>query len=368
MANDQNHPGVEIVPAELGSGGTTLVRIPDDPMAVLDARNRMMERVLSYAISATHPGQWQMLGDKPWPTGPACESMARRCGVSWDKPECERRDASDEQGPAYAWTYRARFFLPGGIDSIWAEGHCSSRDQFLGTGLTYETRDLPEVEEGNIRQAAMTNMVVNGVTRLLGVRNLTRERLDALLGAGASDKMGRVDYKQGARGGGHGSSTSEKPIPFGRSKGKKLSEAADDDLAWLLRSMQESVADPEKAKWKAGNEAWVKAIESEQARRANAKAGTTTDSAAQSSPWSRIRALDKTIQDAELKAIVKSITGKASANALVDGDVEKVAEALKARVSADDIPFDTAEEEKRKAAELTGTVTQPPDRDPGEEG
>ena len=284
MANEQNHPGVEIVPAEMGSGGTTLVRIPDDPMAVLEARNRMMERVLSYAISATHPGQWQMLGDKPWPTGPACESMARRCGVSWDKPECERRDTSDEQGPAYTWTYRARFFLPGGIDSIWAEGHCSSRDQFLGTGLAYETRDLPEVEEGNIRQAAMTNMIVNGVTRLLGVRNLTRERLDALLGAGSSDKMGRVEYTAGAKGGGRTSGVGEKPIPFGRSKGKKLSDAADDDLAWLLRSMQESVADPEKAKWKAGNEAWVKAIEAEQARRANAKAGTTANGAAKPSP------------------------------------------------------------------------------------
>lgn len=328
---------IEVLPpAPVGGGGG---RPPDDLMAVLEARNRMMERVLSYAISATHPGQWQMLGDKPWPTGPACEAMARRCGVSWERPECEKRDTSDEAGPAYTWTYRARFFLPGGIDSIWAEGHCSSRDQFIGTGQDYETREFTEVEEGNIRQSAMTNMIVNGVTRLLGVRNLTRARLDELLGDGATEQMGKVKYEAGAKGGGRGKLDDEKPIPFGRSKGKKVSEAADDDLAWLLGKMKEPASDP---KYQASNDRWVKSIEAEQARRANAAAGTAGGAAgeAKPSPWQRIRALDRQVPEEALKALVKEATQKANASQLTEDDVALVAKAIEAwKKKNDDIPF-----------------------------
>jgi hypothetical protein len=326
MANDQQQGhGVEIVPAEIGGGGTTLVRIPDDPMAVLEARDRLMGRLVNYAIAATHPGQWQMLGDKPWPTGAACEAMARRCAVSWDKPECERRDTSDEAGPAYSWTYRTRFYLPGGRDSIWAEGHCSSRDQFLGTGLDYETRELPEVEEGNIRQAAMTNMVVNGVTRILGVRNLSKARLDALLGEGASEKMGKVAYEHGAKGGGRGKLDDEKPIPFGHSKGKKVAEAPDEDLAWLLGKMKEPASDP---KYQASNDKWAKAIEAELARRASAKAGGTPPASAGAAPsvWERILALPelKGVGEGDRNAIVRKATEKGNAKDLVEADVAKV--------------------------------------------
>lgn len=338
MANDQ---GVEIVPAEVGSGGTTLVRIPDDPMAVLEARNRMMERLLSYAIASTHAGQWQMLGDKPWPTGPACEAMARRCAVSWDKPEAEKRDTSDEAGPAYSWTYRSRFFLPGGLDSIWAEGHCSSRDQFLGTGATNNPRALPDVEEGNIRQAAMTNMVVNGVTRLLGVRNITQERLDALLGAGASEAMGKVSYRAGAKGGGQGQGSQDVEIKWGNCKGQKLSEIEEKDVRFYLGAWERDLADPEKAKFHASCRKNIEIAQLLLAARANEKAGTAAPAAgaAPPSPWQRIRALDATISEPALKEIVKVVTKKASAAQLTEADVDLVRQALVERAAGTDIPF-----------------------------
>lgn len=341
MATTQEGSGVEIVPADVGSGGTTLVRIPDDPMAVLEARNRMMERLLNYAIAATHAGQWQMLGDKPWPTGPACEAMARRCAVSWDKPEAEKRDTSDEAGPAYSWTYRSRFYLPGGLDSIWAEGHCSSRDQFLGTGVEYTTRELPDVEEGNIRQAAMTNMVVNGVTRLLGVRNLTRERLDALLGAGASENMGKVAYRAGARGGGQGQSSQDVDLKFGKGKGKRLSEVSDDDVRWYIGCWEKDLADPEKAKYHANSKRSIEIAQQMLAARANVKAGTTAPGAstAQPSVWQRIRALDPSIPEGELKILVKDVTKKANAKDLAEADIEAVRVAIAERATGSDIHF-----------------------------
>lgn len=345
MANEiqqYGQTGVEVVPAAVGSGGTTLVRIPDDPMAVLDARNRMMERVLSYAIAATHPGQWQMLGDKPWPTGPACEAMARRCGVSWDRPECERRDTSDETGPSYTWTYRSRFFLPGGIDSIWAEGHCSSRDQFLGTGSG--KKDLSEVEEGNIRQAAMTNMIVNGVTRLLGVRNLTAERLDALLGGGATEKMGKVEYKAGAHGGGSQKSSDDVELKFGRCKGKHLSEVSDDDVRYYVAMWEKDLADPEKEKFHKFCKKNLEVAHALLASRANAATGVTIGAAGSHAPTilDRIRALPeaKGVAEKDLFTEIKESTGKAKASELVEEDIAKVQAVLKSRAAGgSDIGF-----------------------------
>jgi hypothetical protein len=303
--------------------------------AELDRRDKLFGRILNYAIAATHPTQWTDLGGKPWPTGPAAEAMARRCRVSWVEVESEREDYSDALGDYYSYTYRARFIL-GEHDEITAEGHCSSRDAFLGTGTEQgedATRQPWEVEPGVIKQAAYTNMVVNGVTRLLGVRNLSWERLSALLGVKRED-FAKAKFEAGARGGGRGKTESEKPIPFGRAKGKNISDpsVSDEDLGWLLGKMKEPASDP---KYQASNDAWVKRIEAELARRANAKAGVSPSGnggGAAPSIWQRIQALPeaKGVAKEDLTEVVKEATGKEKAGALDEADVAKVQAALKA--------------------------------------
>lgn len=245
----------------------------DELFEALEKRNRLLERILSYAISVTHKEQWTDLGGKPWPTGPACEAMARRCAVSWDKPESEKRTGEDERGKYYTWTYRARFTI--GRDEITAEGHCSSRDSFLGTGTKEEaTRAIWEVDEGNIRQAAYTNMVVNGVTRLLGVRNLSWERLEALLGM-KRDEVAKVAFDHGAKGGGRGKSSDDLEVKFGKNKGKKLSECDDASIRWLIGCWEKDLADPEKSKFHANSKRSIEIANAFLAARAGAgDAGT----------------------------------------------------------------------------------------------
>lgn len=310
----------------------------DEFLEALDRRNRLMDRLIAYAIQATHPSQWMDMGGKPYPTGPACEAMGRRCGVSWTEVESEREEREDERGPFYLWTYRARFCLPGGRDVIHAEGHCSSRDQFLGTGVPKEQGEQSkqdwEVDEGNIRQAALTNCTNNGITRILGVRNLSWQRLEELLGLKQAD-VGKVSYEHGAKGGGRGKLEDEKPIPFGRSKGKRLAEAADDDLAWLLGKMKEPASDP---KYQGSNDRWVKAIEAEQARRANAKSGVVGSVGHVPTIYDRIRALPEAggLAEEDLRSLIKEATQKASSGALVEADIEVVRAKL---VKEQDINF-----------------------------
>lgn len=308
----------------------------EDALAVVDSREALFRRVAEVAIKATHPSQWTDLGGKPWPTGPAAETIARRFAVSMMNIRRERFPLSDEHGAYVLWVYTATFALPGGRDVLDAEGTCSSRDSFLGADAQEDAYD-----EGTIMKAALTNCRINGVMQILGLRGMPWDRLEAL--GIARSAVPKVEYQKGGRGGGSKAQTphAERELPFGRAKGKKLSEAEESDLKWLRERMVASVADPEKAKYKADNEAWVKAIDEEVARRANAKTGTAAPASGGPSLWERIRALDKTVPEAELKELVKAATKKANARDLVEADVALVADALKKRAESmnSDIPF-----------------------------
>lgn len=239
-----------------------------NPMEVIQERNAMLEQILSYAISSTHPGQWVDIGGKPYPTGPACEAMARRCAVRMEILSREKIPSSDDMGDFYMYVYRCRFMLPGGLDSIDAEGTCSSRDEFLGTE-TRAGRPLSQIDEGNIMKAALTNARNNGITQLLGLRNVAWERLQAL--GVDRDGMSKVNYDTGGRGGGRGSVANE-PIKFGPAQGKRFDEMTDKHLQHYLQAFKRDLADPEKEKFHANTVKRLSALEAEIAARAAAQA------------------------------------------------------------------------------------------------
>jgi len=331
--------------------GAELVRTPHAELvpqteseffAELERRDKAFGKILNYAIAATHKEQWTDLGGKPWPTGPACEAMARRCRVSWTGVESEKSKGHDERGDYYSWTYRARFSC-GPNDSIEAEGHCSSRDSFLGTGTGLgedAKRDPWEVDEGNIRQAAMTNMIVNGVTRLLGVRNVSWDRLTQLLGAGR-DEFAKAEFKAGAKGGGRGQTARDVEIKFGKGKGKMLSELSDDDVRWYMGVYEKDLADPNKAKYHANTRKNLEIAQAILAARAKPAAGN-----GHATPWATIKALPEAqgIPEKDFAAVVKSATGKANAKDLTPEDVEKVRGALREQTAASEGGFDEGED------------------------
>ena len=311
----------------------------EEALAAVESREALFQRVAQVAIAATDPSQWTDLGGKPWPTGPAAETIARRFAVSMVNIHRERFELSDEYGAYALWVYSATFSLPGGRDVMEAEGTCSSRDTFLGLDVQEDGYD-----EGNIMKAAGTNCRINGIMQILGLRGIPWERLERL-GLDRS-KVTKVEYRKGGKGGGSKAQLppSERTIPYGNSKGKKLSELDEKDLKWYREAMSAAVLDPEKARWKADNEAWVAAFDTEIARRANVKAGVTTNGNGNGngpSIWARVRALDPTITKTDLKLLVKRVTGKANAKDLVEADIGLIVQEMKKNPWAgnDDIPF-----------------------------
>ena len=312
---------------------SSLQRVENDPsqidlLGMIEKRNKLLERVLEYAIKATHPEQWTDLGGSPWPSAAACESMARRCGVKWHGLQHNKRMSSDERGDFYLYECTGTVELPSGFDSIEALGTCSSRDTFLGTE-TNAGRELSEIDEGSIMKAAFSNFIVNGVTRLLGVRRLSWARL-AELGIGR-DGMSKVEFNAGSKGGGQKAAGADIEVKFGKAKGQTIGQLSDEHLAWYLEVFEKDLADPEKAKYRANTEKQIAAVKAQQAARAS-KPRTNGEP----TPYEKCFALGKEhgLDEAAINAAVKEATGRGKPSEVVADDVAKFSAHLKAKAAA----------------------------------
>jgi len=137
---------------------------------------KVLEKILAIAIQRTNHHDWTDMQGKPYLTSSGAEKLMPLFGVSLSDTVSNKTYSKDEKGDYYIYQYKGTFFWKGG--SIEALGACSSRDKFFAWDSKAQTfKALPEVDETNIMKAAYSNMMVNGITRLLGIRNLTWEQL-----------------------------------------------------------------------------------------------------------------------------------------------------------------------------------------------
>lgn len=186
--------GQEIVALPSGITETT-----DDIIASAERRLAKVEKIVTLSLKRTNSNDWVDQQGKPYLTSSGAEKIARLFGVCWKILKSEKIISEDEKGQFYFYQVIGIFSLGKGIDSIEAVGTCSSKDQFFAK-VHGELKPLSEVEETNIMKAAYSNCIVNGITRLLGIRNLTWEQVKA--GGIDQSKVARVDYAAGGAGGG----------------------------------------------------------------------------------------------------------------------------------------------------------------------
>lgn len=306
--NEQKEP--KVVDGEVVSRGALQRQEPVDELERLERRASLMPRLIELAIKSTNPAQWMNIQGKPWPTGAACEVMARTCGVKMTDLFLDKEWSRDDEGEFYIWNAKGTFSLPSEFDSIIAIGTCSSRDEFLGT-KTSKGRKLSEIDEGNIKKAAYTNMEVNGITRLLGVRNFDWDRLKKY----GIDKDGlqKVEFEAGAKGGKAREPALEEVIKFGPAVGTSFASMSDEHLQFYKANFESELPDPEKAKFKKKNETRIEAIGAELARRANEKAGTAAKPTSTAPGyWERLRQLAaaRGVPEPRLKELIKGVMKK----------------------------------------------------------
>jgi len=181
----------EVIPA---IADTSLVGIAEQ----LEKRVEAMSKIKRMALRLTNRHDWIDENGKPYLQASGAEKVARLFGISWriSEPIIENLE-----GGHWLVTYTGEFSLGGAtIDAV---GTRSSKDPFFrqyqyeGEGEKRRRIELPasEIDRGNVKKSAYTNLLGNGITRLLGIRNLTYEDLKDCAGIRKED-IASVAYKK----------------------------------------------------------------------------------------------------------------------------------------------------------------------------
>lgn len=178
----------------------TLMALAENAEKRVDALNKIKRA----ALKATNARDWTDQNGNPYLQVSGSEKVGRVFGVSWriDEPVFEK-----EEGGHFTYTYKGYFSLAGA--EIEAIGTRSSRDGFFKkydyskkdeNGKSIKT-ELPasEIDKGDVKKAAYTNCIGNGVTRILGLRNLTWEDLKEFAGIEREQVTGKIDYKKNGK-------------------------------------------------------------------------------------------------------------------------------------------------------------------------
>jgi hypothetical protein len=165
------------------------------------------QRVIGIALKITTHRDWVSQNGNPYLVHSGAERIARQFRVSITNVRKEKIWSEDEKGERYyIWNYDGIVSIPK-LGSQSAVGNCSSRDDLYGK-KGGEYKPLSQIDEPSVMKAAHTNLIVNGITHMLGLRNLTWEQLEE---AGIEiDKIQKVEYDSGSKGGSQEKNLSDK--------------------------------------------------------------------------------------------------------------------------------------------------------------
>ncbi len=156
-----------------------------------EKRVEIINKIKRIALKSTNSNDWIDINGKPYLNVSGAEKISRVFGISWriDEPQYEQ-----EEDGHFTYTYKGYFSL-GGM-TIEAIGARSSKDGFFKKYqyVNGEKVELPisAIDKADVKKAAYTNCIGNGITKLLGIRNLS---WDDLAEAGIKPSV-KIEYTQ----------------------------------------------------------------------------------------------------------------------------------------------------------------------------
>jgi len=161
----------------------------DTVLEAAQKRVTLMSRLKELALGTTTENDWVLMGSSgrqvPYLQSTGAEKVARLFGVVLRNVKSKRFP----DGEHYVWEFTGEFGFARSEDSIEVIGSRGSRDPFFSEFTEWiegpggkkipqkRQRDASEINERDVKQSAYSNLYVNGVTRLLGLRGLTVEML-----------------------------------------------------------------------------------------------------------------------------------------------------------------------------------------------
>jgi len=191
----------------IGMKDELIVRDSDIPaiaddflIAIADQAERRIDAVIKIkkcALKVTNAQDWVDQQGRPYLQASGAEKIANLFNISWSFLTPEPLYEEDPDGH-YTYSYQGRFTL--GSRSIEVEGSRSSKDGFFSQydypeqGPRTEKNISDRNNKRDVKMAALTNLLGNGISRILGIRNLTYNDLLEFAGIRLED-IGKVAYK-----------------------------------------------------------------------------------------------------------------------------------------------------------------------------
>jgi hypothetical protein len=172
----------------------SLIRIAKEAEARIDAVNKIKQ----IALKVTNARDWTDQQGQPYLQVSGSEKVAGVFNVSWRISEPIYEEEADGH---FTFTYTGRFAIPG--REIEVTGSRSSKDPFFkkyeyvkeeGKPDKKVEKPISSIDKRDVKMAAMTNLLGNGITRLLGIRNLTWNDLEQFAGI-KKEEVTAIQYK-----------------------------------------------------------------------------------------------------------------------------------------------------------------------------
>ena len=173
----------------------SLIQIAKQAEARIDA----VIKIKQIALKVTNGNDWCDQDGKPYLEASGSEKVANVFNISWRFLDPEPK-YEEEQDGHYTYTYRGEFCLAG--RTIEVEGSRSSKDGFFKQNVWENNvkteKDVRDRDnKRDVKMAALTNLLGNGITRILGIRNLTYADLEKFAGI-KQDEVKGVKYNKTA--------------------------------------------------------------------------------------------------------------------------------------------------------------------------
>lgn len=249
---------IEVLPGAGQSGlveGTeqqdvdSLMFLADNIDRIIEAKNKI--RTALYRLAK--PGDWVIftsdkdVADGKEPTAEIGHAGACRIsstiGISFSAWIARKDNGVDEKGPWYRWEAECTASYRG--VSVRVFGRAGSRDKFFGKAYG-EMKDLSEINEGDIKMAAIRGCQKEGVKVLLGLHHIPVSELVALgvkLQSAKGYKFSANDTDKAATKGTH-TETEEKKMQV--EIGKWLLEICGSDKEAAVSMIRKMTSFPEK--------------------------------------------------------------------------------------------------------------------------
>jgi hypothetical protein len=181
---------------------------PEDQLRFLEKKAQLAPRfkaaIQTILVNFTYPEDWKAFGsgDKETIclTSAGAERVARQFNIKFYETKSRKELIDDNIGKGYRYVFEGKAAMNDRI--IYAQGVYSTRDKFLGYA-NEKWKDIADINENHIRNAAYHIYLGNGIKGLLGLRGMPRARWEEIFGKSGESTAGttKVTYAQGKQGG-----------------------------------------------------------------------------------------------------------------------------------------------------------------------